>query len=160
MRARFAKVVGHRVMAVLKNGERVEICRVDGALVEPSWNWDEIKAKYGNLSGVSSAPIWDTPSGELEPGCLYYADWLPNDMWWDNQVGPHLCAVLPNGNHWNIESRASNCTMKDDRTHRCWCRHGEVPNITVDKNGHTCQAGAGSIASGNYHGFLRNGEFV
>jgi hypothetical protein len=39
-------------------------------------------------------------------------------------------------------------------------RHGEAPNITVDKNGVTCGAGAGSIQCGSYHGFLRNGELV
>lgn len=32
--------------------------------------------------------------------------------------------------------------------------------ITVDKNGTTCAAGAGSISAGPYHGFLRNGQLV
>jgi hypothetical protein len=56
--------------------------------------------------------------------------------------------------------RASNCTMPNDMLHRCWVRHGNPPMITVDKNGPTCGAGAGSILSGNWHGFLRNGELV
>ncbi len=30
----------------------------------------------------------------------------------------------------------------------------------VDKNGLTCAAGAGSIQAGDYHGFLRDGEFT
>jgi hypothetical protein len=39
-------------------------------------------------------------------------------------------------------------------------RHGEPPQITVDKRGLTCHAGAGSIALGSYHGFLHNGVFT
>lgn len=45
----------------------------------------------------------------------------------------------------------------DGRPHACWVRHGEPPLVTVDKNGVTCNAGAGSIIGGNWHGFLRNG---
>lgn len=104
--------------------------------------------------------LYNTESGRPEPGDLYWNDWLPEKFYWDNHQGPHLMAVLPNGNHWCIDSRANNCGRRDDKTHRCWVRNGEPPNITVDKNGDTCQAGAGSILSGDYHGFLRNGEFV
>jgi hypothetical protein len=57
-----------------------------------------------------------------------------------------------------IDSRASNCTLPNDREHKCWIRHGTPPDLTVDKNGKTCAAGAGSIQLGNYHGFLRNGH--
>ena len=64
------------------------------------------------------------------------------------------------GGFWNIDSRASNCGRSEDDTHRCWIRHGEIPNITVDKNGDTCNAGAGSISIGGYHGFLRDGYLV
>jgi hypothetical protein len=49
---------------------------------------------------------------------------------------------------------------EDARPHKCWIRHGKAPLITVDKNGVTCGAGTGSIAAGDYHGFLRNGEFT
>lgn len=111
---------------------------------------------------VFSSHLWDTPSGKLEPGCLFWVDYLPINMYWDNHVGPHLYAMLPNGHEWNIDSRASNCGSPNDRTHRCWRRHGdpETGNVHVDKNGETCSAGAGSIQSGNYHGFLNNGEFT
>ena len=108
---------------------------------------------------VFNKRLYDTPSGDIEPGCLYYAPWY-DDVYWVNQETPTLCAMLPNGNIWVIDSRASNCTMPDDKTHRCWVRHGEPPNIHVDKNGYTCAAGGGSILSGNYHGFLHNGEFT
>jgi hypothetical protein len=95
----------------------------------------------------------------------------PGDMFWmsfssgfcNNHEPPcrmHLVVVCPDGHWWNIDSRASNCTMKEDKTHRCWVRHGDPPNITVDKDGATCNAGAGSIQTPGWHGFLRNGELV
>jgi hypothetical protein len=110
---------------------------------------------------VFNKRLYNTPSGDLEPGCLYYAPWY-DDVYWDNQSTPSLCAICPNGGHWVIDGRASNCTMPEDKTHRCWVRHGDPENgtIHVDKNGHTCAAGGGSIISGDYHGFLHNGEFT
>ena len=108
--------------------------------------------------------IWDTLSGKLEPGCLYWANWLDNEhrcfYRWTNCDGRHLHAILPNGRPWDIDSSASNCTMPNDTEHRCWVRHGEPPNLHVDKAGHTCAAGAGSILAGDYHGFLHNGAFT
>jgi hypothetical protein len=95
---------------------------------------------------------------ELPVGAMWFDDWLPKNFWWDNFDGRHLHVKLPNGREWNIDSRCSNCTLPNDRTHRCWVRHGEPPNVHVDKNGHTCSAGAGSIVAGSYHGFLHNGE--
>ena len=78
---------------------------------------------------------------------------------WDNDDGQHLVVRTPGG-LWDIDSRASNCGSPNDRLHRCWIRHGIAPDITVDKVGLTCSAGAGSIISGKYHGFLRAGEFT
>jgi hypothetical protein len=106
--------------------------------------------------------LYDSPSGSPEPGDVYEMDWHSDSEcpYWDNCTGLHLYALLPNGEHWDITSRASNCTMKHERTHRCWVVHGTAPNLTVNKNGHTCAAGAGSIAAPGYHGFLTNGEFV
>jgi hypothetical protein len=86
----------------------------------------------------------------------------------DSDKGPDgrcLVVVCPNGCEWMIDGPASNCTMPQDRgpfssSHRCWVRHGEPPNITVDKAGRTCAAGAGSIQAGDYHGFLRDGAFT
>lgn len=94
-------------------------------------------------------------SRELPPGALYDAYW-----WHGIRKGPDgrsLVCVLPNGHHWHIDSRASNCGRPDDDEHRCWVRHGEPPAIHVDKNGNTCPAGAGSIQSGDWHGFLHHG---
>lgn len=72
---------------------------------------------------------------------------------------PTLHVITPGG-LWNIDSRASNCTMPYDYDHRCWVRHGQPPMITVDKQGVTCTAGGGSIQCGDFHGFLRDGELV
>jgi hypothetical protein len=109
--------------------------------------------------------LYDTPSGDLEPGCLYWADWLHRDdgicaRGWSNCRGPHLMAILPNGRSWDIDSRASNCALPEDTVHRCWVREGVLPIITVGKGGLTCGAGGGSIQVAGYHGFLRDGVFT
>lgn len=89
---------------------------------------------------------------------------------------------LPGGHEWSPDARASNCdspcatcgkpnhqhrsTPRPDgvcdrfvesRAHKCWCRHGTAPDLTVDKSGHTCGAGGGSILVEGWHGFLRQG---
>ncbi len=103
--------------------------------------------------------------GKLPPGALYVAGGLGDekDYYKGMRGADGLCVVCvlpdPTGTHWYIDSQATNCTRKDDETHRCWVRHGTVGGtIHVDKNGDTCQAGAGSIAVPGYHGFLHNGE--
>jgi len=95
---------------------------------------------------------------ELPPGACY-------DAWWDPRKGPDgraLVVVLPTGTPWHIDGRANNCTMPNDKVHRCWCRHGrpEDGTLHVDKNGVTCAAGAGSIAVPGYHGFLHHGKLT
>lgn len=89
----------------------------------------------------------------LPPGAVYEGGY---------RVGPDgrgLICVCPDGHHWYIDNRASNCTKKDDDVHRCWVRHGKPEDGTlhVDKNGNTCAAGAGSIQTPSWHGFLHNG---
>ncbi len=91
------------------------------------------------------------------PGAMYRATWCEQFPDWSGPDGKSYIVILPNLSPWQIDGRASNCTMKDDNVHKCWIRHGEAPNFTVDKNGPTCKAGGGSIQSGDYHGFLRNG---
>jgi len=117
--------------------------------------------KQGRVYGLGCTDVYDTEDGELHPGDMFFAPWSHHSgkcfAGWTNCDGRHLHVVLPNGATWNIDGRASNCTLPNDTEHRCWVRHGEPPNITVDKAGHTCAAGAGSILSGDYHGFLRNG---
>lgn len=134
-------------------------------------NWDVIMdgpwlcdCCGGEFEVTTGTYYWDTTSGDLEPGNLYWDDSLPENYYWDNHKGPHLMAILPNSMPWNIDSRASNCTMKEDRTHRCWVRKGNPPDVHVDKDGHTCQAGAGSIwmnqgTPEEWHGYLHHGQF-
>lgn len=68
------------------------------------------------------------------------------------------------GDDWNVDSRANNCTLPDDDVHYCWVREGDVhaypPVVNVSKDGPTCAAGAGSILTPRWHGFLRNGRLV
>lgn len=65
------------------------------------------------------------------------------------------------GNHGYHDARASNCTMPDDKIHKCWVRHGTFGGeLHVDKNGVTCAAVAGSIICGAYHGFLHHGHLM
>lgn len=94
-------------------------------------------------------------------GAMWQAIWYPKNMTWDNETDPHLIVCCPNGDDgvrdWDIDSRAKNCGLPSERLHRCWVRHGVAPLLTVDKNGVTCDAGAGSIALPKWHGFLTNG---
>lgn len=96
--------------------------------------------------------------GKAPPGAMWDATWYPED--WRGPDGKALMVVLPNGDHWHIDGMASNCTKPNDKEHRCWIRHGQPPNLTVDKQGNSCAAGSGSIHAGNWHGYLRNGELV
>lgn len=95
---------------------------------------------------------------DAEPGAMW-------DAWWYHDFrtgldGKSIVVVCPDGHQWFIDGRANNCTMPEDAIHRCWCRHGEPPNLTVNKDGNTCLAGGGSIQTPKYHGRLINGEFV
>lgn len=93
------------------------------------------------------------------PGAMWDACWYP----WKGPDGRSLMVVCPDGYHWNIDGEASNCTLPDDKEHRCWLRTGEPPKITVGKSApgqRTCAAGAGSIGTPKWHGFLRDGFLV
>ncbi len=92
---------------------------------------------------------------DLPPGAMFDAHWMP----WKGPDGKSLAVILPDNSTWNVDGQASNCTRKGE-PHACWVRHGEPPMVTVDKDGDTCAAGAGSIATSGYHGFLRDGELV
>lgn len=108
--------------------------------------------------------LYDTPDGELHPGDAYltsaYHDHDNRCPTWSNCTGTHFVVVTPDGSPWDVDSRAGNCTQSSDRLHRCWVRHGDPPRVTVNKAGHTCTAGAGSIQTPRWHGFLRDGVLV
>jgi hypothetical protein len=100
---------------------------------------------------------------EAAVGAMWYADWMTRGdrQGWSYRGPDGRCLVVRTpGGDWMVEQRASNCTMPDDNEHRCWVRHGAPPVVTVNKAGHTCAAGAGSIQCGSYHGFLTNGELT
>lgn len=106
----------------------------------------------GELTALRDAP----------PGAMWNAWWLTDLLPGGMIPGPFpdgqaLMVKCPNGRDWFIDGRASNCTMPKDDAHHCWIRHGTPPDLVVDKNGVTCQAGAGSILAGDYHGFLGTG---
>lgn len=91
---------------------------------------------------------------DAPPGSCWNAWWMPSAR----EDGVYLMVRCPNGHDWAVDSQASNCTRKGE-PHACWVRHGDPRDckVTVDKNGDTCSAGAGSILAGDYHGFLQHG---
>lgn len=93
-------------------------------------------------------------------GAMWDATWFHSVLDWCGPDGRSIICRVPTNHDWNIDGRASNCTRPNE-PHKCWVRHGEVPNLTVDKSGgETCAAGAGSILTSTWHGFLRGGELV
>jgi len=105
------------------------------------------RADTGELMLLAKAP----------PGAIWRAPWFEDHPAWRGPDGRTLVCRCPDGHDWIIDSHASNCTLPDDHAHKCWVRHGEPPDLTVDKNGATCAAGGGSIQTSKWHGFLRNG---
>lgn len=135
--------------------------------------------------GLYTTPIYcrqDTSEefiwSEAKPGALLIEQANEYGAMSDTgQDGLYIICKTPGGD-WHIDTRAGNCNMackncgvaqnlhdssgcglfEDSAAHRCWVRHGIPPNITVDKNGVSCSAGAGSINfEGKFHGFLRDG---
>lgn len=104
------------------------------------------RADTGEICTLRDAP----------PGAMWDAWWLRglHGCTHDGPDGRNLMVKCPNGHDWNIDGRASNCGLPQDDVHHCWIRHGDPPDLVVDKNGVTCSAGAGSILAGDYHGFL------
>lgn len=114
------------------------------------WRNVETGEEYGRL----------TPS-EVPAGAMWRSKWL-RSFCASQDDGDPLSVMTPGG-QWEVDGQSSNCTQQEDRHqdhHHCWVRHGTPPTITVDKNGATCAAGAGSIQCGHYHGFLRNGHLT
>ena len=99
---------------------------------------------------------------EAPVGACWNADWRAKGKTYPSfGIGEDgRCLYIKTlGGDWCPDERASNCTLPHDSTHKCWCRSGspEEGNLHIDKVGVTCQAGAGSIMIGSYHGFCHNG---
>lgn len=97
--------------------------------------------------------------GEI-PGAMWNQFWLNDVPACRHPVdGLSLCIVCPDGAHWAIDGVARNCDMpQDTENHKCWTRNTDLNNLTVNKSfGPTCKAGAGSILTDRWHGFLTGG---
>lgn len=103
---------------------------------------------------------WD--NSNLPAGAMYDAKAYHDIPHWCSADGIALHVVLPDGTHWHVDGEANNCTRKGDHSHKCWPRHGDPRKgeCHVDKNGNTCSAGAGSIQTGSWHGFLHNNHLI
>jgi hypothetical protein len=112
-----------------------------------------IESLYARTDTGEKMTLRDAP-----PGAMWYADWMLSEghNWMKGPDGHCLMVKCPGGD-WSPDQRASNCDMPDDDNHKCWVRHGAPPIVTVDKNGLTCHAGAGSIGQPTWHGFLTEG---
>lgn len=94
----------------------------------------------------------------LAPGAMWYADWYRRK----GPDGHHLIVRTPGGD-WHIDGRASNCTQPHDTTHFCWVRHGDIPTITVNKQGPSCGCGHSIVLNSTtrrYHGVLTDGYLI
>lgn len=101
------------------------------------------------------------PWRSMPVGAVRDLTWLHDRPSFCGPDGRSLECRTPGGD-WIIDSRAKNCTLPNDSIHKCWVRHGrpEDGTLHVDKKGNTCSAGAGSIDTGRWHGFLHNGQLV
>lgn len=134
-------------------------------LIEITNLWTEWKEDISTESGSREQLYRRVDNGDIGTinsfgvGAIWEATWFNGFKGYCGTDGKSYIVKTPGGD-WMIDGRASNCTLPEDDEHKCWCRHGVAPDFTVDKNGLTCNAGAGSIAIGNYHGFLKNGYLV
>lgn len=108
------------------------------------------------------------PLRELPLGAMYFADWMIHEgSGWNRGPDGHcLIVIVPTTGmrptQWAVDGRCNNCTLPKDDAHKCWVRHGNPATepVHVDKAGHTCSAGAGSIQTSGWHGFLDHGWLV
>lgn len=105
---------------------------------------------------------------ELPTGAIWKPWWMGAQWCGVNGTDEVLMIKLPSGQDFMPGMEATNCTRKGE-DHDCWCVHGEVPDLTINKEPvpgrSTCTAGAGSIdsAAGTpraWHGFVTAGELV
>lgn len=133
------------------------VCVHCGEPCDDVWEWQVHTDRWYRSDGVGQWVLRDLPQG-----AMFDAWWLPGR--WHGDDGIALTVVCPPGGlsaHWNVDAPARNCTRQDE-PHRCWCRHGspKLADLTVDKSCDTCSAGAGSIQTSHWHGFLRSGALV
>ncbi len=130
-------------------------------LFQPQDDWQEWAERLMRRSDTNDLTTRDA----APPGAMWDAWWYRDHQESTGTDGRSLVVRLPNGHEWCMDFRCSNCTLPQDNVHKCWVRHGDPPNLTVNKDGVTCQAGAGSIWSrqghpDEWHGFLTKGKLV
>lgn len=148
-----------------KDGPWPERCGGCGEPFDPAMTEDQVFQEpiYVRADGqrgeytLRAAPV----------GMMWDAFWM-RDRYEASEDGPGWVNVGPDGltlvicvptkHDFMPEMRASNCTMKRDGTHHCWVRHGDARKneCHIDKIGHTCAAGAGSIVTSTWHGFIHH----
>lgn len=132
-------------------------CAKCGREFLPGDNWQLFHEALYRRTDTGEVMSWP----QLPVGAVRSLSWLEGRAEYTGPDGRSLECKTPGGD-WIIDSRAKNCTMPEDTAHKCWVRHGrpEDGTLHVDKNGLTCAAGAGSIATKTWHGFLHNGELI
>lgn len=120
---------------------------------------DQYGHRRSSIYARKDDPSVRTTLQKAPDGAMYFATWYEDTPSNCGLDGRALIVKAPGGHDWHVDGRASNCTKPDDRVHKCWCRHGDpaTGEVTVDKNGNTCSAGAGSLLLKNWHGFLTSG---
>jgi hypothetical protein len=137
------------------------VCERCGLPLEEDDEWqtngDPFVRVVAALPGAALAVGDEVPHRQAPPGAMWFAKWA--EKFSAGFDGRALIVRLPDGHDWRVDGEATNCTRPGDKSHRCWLREGEPPYVTVGKTPDdlTCSAGAGSILSPGYHGFLHAG---
>lgn len=122
---------------------------------QPSDNWQLFSSHiYRRVDTNEEMTLCDAPEG-----AMWDATWFHDYDAWCGADGRAIICKVPVNHEWHIDGPSSNCPWQG-RKHKCWVRHGEPPNLTVDKDGDTCPAGHGSILTAQWHGFLVKGELI
>jgi len=174
MQCRLIEPIGEKHVVTFEWGDNQRI-EVEITKEQYDLGWDEVErlAKPQHVPAdakmhISHRHVWNTEDGtNKHPGDMYYTPWTHYEedgkikcCYWDNCNDPrgHLIVVLPTGFPFDTDGRASNCKDPNNRTHRCWEKHGEAPNITL--GGPTSDNGVGSIGAAGWHGYLKEGKLV
>lgn len=164
---RFATAIGDRLefspSAVREAAYTgLKACAACGKPVSPSWSFSGCLTRLWRREDGDPLDLRSAPES-FGHGAAWESPWLARlfESYWDNwPEGRAPLQILTPGGVWMPDSRANNCTLPNEKTHRCWVLHGDGLRLTADKAGHTCSAGAGSILAGGWHGFLRDGMLV
>lgn len=104
--------------------------------------------------------VYDTFSGDPEPGDLYQAPWNHDWCAWSNCDGTHWVLVLPDAAPFHLTGRMIDCDQPEDREHRCLKLMGEPPHLYVVSGG-KCSAGiGGALGYKGWRGYVFDGDLT